>query len=63
MLVLLLSGFAFGFRLPDNNEEIQCKTVEGLEGKCVKITDCKTHTKHLMKQLNKETTKLFRYVY
>ena len=44
LLVIFLNGFAFGFRLPDKNEEIQCQTTEGEEGKCVKITVCKKHT-------------------
>jgi hypothetical protein len=61
LLVLGLSGFVFGFQLPDKNGEMQCQTPEGLEGTCEKITHCKTHTKHIMKQLNKETSKLFRY--
>merc|ERR1712008_295491 len=60
LIVIIFSVSSSCFRLPDNSEETQCRTGEGYEGECVKITVCRTYTKHLMKQLDTETSNLFR---
>eukprot|EP00092_Neocalanus_flemingeri_P006610 GFUD01007129.1.p1 GENE.GFUD01007129.1~~GFUD01007129.1.p1 ORF type:complete len:144 (+),score=19.90 GFUD01007129.1:108-539(+) len=58
LVTVLSSGLCF--RLPDSIEDISCKTVGNEDGKCIKITECKTFADFLVKQLDTQTSYLFR---